>query len=131
MATRDDVIVLIQSNLAEQGVEGTSKKDAGVAMDAVLKAIGEAAMADVGGSGLRTVLGTFRRKETNDRVGHNPQTGEPVDIKGRVSVAFKPAGIFNVLKEETAKPAKKAAPAKAAAKPAAKAPAKKVPAKRK
>ena len=120
MATRDEVIVAIQANFAAAGVEGASKKDAGIALDAVLGAIGTTVMADEGSTGLRTSIGTFRRKETNDRMGHNPQTGEPVEIKGRRSVSFKPASAFNVLKEETKAPAKKAAskaaPAKAAPK---------------
>ena len=121
MATRDEVIVAIQAGFAEAGVEGATKKDAGTALDVVLAAIGATVMAEgEGGTGLRTNLGTFRRKETNDRMGHNPQTGTPVEIKGRLAVAFKPSSAFNVLKEAKAAPKATAKTAKAAPKAAPK-----------
>jgi DNA-binding protein HU-beta len=36
-------------------------------------------------------FGTFRTKYRKTRMGHNPQTGEKIKIKGRNVVSFKPS----------------------------------------
>ncbi|KAA1373666.1 HU family DNA-binding protein [Aeromicrobium fastidiosum] len=68
---------------------GSSKADAGAALDAVLDGI-----ADQLAEGNQVVLagfGTFETRDRAARTGRNPQTGESIDIAASTSAAFKPA----------------------------------------
>jgi DNA-binding protein HU-beta len=121
MANRDDLIAAVQSELAAAGVESSTKKDVGVALDAVLKGIRKVAMAE---GSIRTVVGTFKRKDQAARTARNPRTGESVEVPAKQTFALKAYAIGEeVAAEAEAAPAKKAAPA---AKKTPAAPAKKV-----
>ena len=113
MATRDDIIANVQINLAAAGVANASKKDCGVALDAVLNAVATTAME---GESVRTVIGTFRKRHSDAREGRNPKTGETVHISARDALAFRPSAALVVVEgEKVAKKATaKAAPAKKA-----------------
>jgi len=39
-------------------------------------------------------FGTFETRTKNDRIGRNPQTGEPITIKGRRVVVFRASGVL-------------------------------------
>jgi DNA-binding protein HU-beta len=68
---------------------GLSQNDAGKAIDAVFEAIAGAV------KHRKTVaiagFGTFAPKTRNARTGRNPSTNEPIQIKEKTSLAFKPA----------------------------------------
>ncbi|MDR0858382.1 MAG: HU family DNA-binding protein [Oscillospiraceae bacterium] len=64
-----------------------SKKDAGIALDAVLSAI-EDALAKKQKITL-VGFGTFEVKHREARKGHNPSTGAPIDIAASNAVHFK------------------------------------------
>lgn len=74
-------------------------------------------------------FGTFEQRHRGARVGKNPQTGEPVQIKASNTVAFKPGKFLkdSVNPESAATPAAKPAakPKAPATKPKAAAPKKK------
>ena len=108
MATVNDLLAQVQTNLKAQGVDST-KKECGVALEAVLNAIQTAAL-DQGS--IRTAIGTFKRKDCAARQAHNPKTGDKVDVPAKTTVSFK--SYYNEVVGEK-KAAKKAAPAKAAA----------------
>ena len=75
-----------------------SKKDADKAVAAVLASIEEALVA---GDKVQLIgFGTFEVKERAARTGHNPKTGEAVEVGASRVPAFK-AG--KVLKEKVAK----------------------------
>ena len=120
MATREDIIVRVQANLQAEGTEA-SKKECGIALDAVLQAVAETAMAE---GSVRTSIGTFRAKHTEARTGRNPKTGDPVEIPEKTTLAFK-ASKAQAAVAEAPVAKKAAAPAKKAV--AAAAPAKKAP----
>ena len=67
--------------------KGLTKKDAGIAVDAVFDAIGDA-LAE-GESVQLMGFGTFGVKERAAREGRNPRTGEVVKIKAAKAPAFK------------------------------------------
>ena len=119
MATREDIITRVQTNLQAEGTEA-SKKECGIALDAVLQAVAETAMAE---GSVRTSIGTFRAKHTEARTGRNPKTGEPVEIPEKTTLAFKASKAQATVAEAPAP--KKVAAKKAVAAPAA--PAKKAP----
>ena len=66
-----------------------SKKDAAAALDALTSTITDALKAE--GKLAIPSLGTFQVKEHAARTGHNPRTGETVEIAARRVPAFKPA----------------------------------------
>lgn len=117
MASRDDILAVMKDKLAANGVEGATKKDCGVALDAVLASIKEVAMEH---GSIRTSIGTFRRKEQAARVARNPRTGEAVDVAAKTTLGFKPSASSTAeaaeaapapkAKKVVAAPAKKAAP---------------------
>src|SRR4051795_5079936 len=66
-----------------------NKKEIGDVVDSLLTAVTKALA-----SGERVDLrgfGSFVPKETKARQGRNPQTGEPIQIAAKKTVAFKPA----------------------------------------
>src|SRR3954449_6122870 len=66
-----------------------NKKEVGDVVDSLLTAVTKALA-----SGERVDLrgfGSFVPKETKARQGRNPQTGEPIQIAAKKTVAFKPA----------------------------------------
>jgi len=66
-----------------------SKMEAGKALDALMATITDALKAE--GKLAIPNLGTFQVKEHAARTGHNPRTGETVEIAARRVPAFKPA----------------------------------------
>jgi len=66
-----------------------SKKDAAAALDALTSTITEALKAE--GKVAIPSLGTFEIKERAARTGHNPRTGEKVEISAKKVPAFKAA----------------------------------------
>ena len=66
-----------------------SKKDAAAALDALTSTITDALKAE--GKLAIPSLGTFQVKEHAARTGHNPRTGETVEIAAKKVPAFKPA----------------------------------------
>ena len=66
-----------------------SKKEAGKALDALMATITDALKAE--GKLAISSLGTFEVKEHAARTGHNPRTGETVEIAAKRVPAFKPA----------------------------------------
>lgn len=65
-----------------------SKADAGRALDAVLDAVTNALKAS--DQVVLVGFGTFSVKNRAARIGRNPQTGEPIQIKAARVPAFKP-----------------------------------------
>ena len=66
-----------------------SKKDAAAALTALTDVITEALKAE--GKVAIPSLGTFELRERAARTGHNPRTGETVEIAAKKVPAFKPA----------------------------------------
>ena len=66
-----------------------SKKDAAAALDALTSTITEALKAE--GKVAIPSLGTFEVKQHAARIGHNPRTGEKVEIAAKKVPAFKAA----------------------------------------
>ena len=66
-----------------------SKKDAAAALDALTGTITEALTA--GDKVAIPSMGTFEVKERAARTGHNPRTGEKVEIAAKKVPVFKPA----------------------------------------
>jgi len=66
-----------------------SKMEAGKALDALMATITDALKAE--GKLAIPSLGTFQVKEHAARTGHNPRTGEKVEIAAKRVPAFKPA----------------------------------------
>jgi nucleoid DNA-binding protein len=65
-----------------------SKKDAGLALDAVLDAITESLKA---GETVQLVgFGTFKVTHKEARTGRNPSTGQPIEIAASNKVSFSP-----------------------------------------
>jgi len=62
-----------------------SKKDSGMAVNAVLDTVQANVKKGVGLVG----FGTFKVTRTKARTGRNPQTGEPIKIKAKNVVRFK------------------------------------------
>ena len=84
--------------IAKIAEAGLSKKDAGVALDAAIAAIGDALAK---GDAVQLIgFGTFGVKERAAREGRNPRTGEVVKIKASKVPTFK-AG--KGLKDKVAK----------------------------
>lgn len=75
------------SKIAEKA--GISKKDAGVALTALTATITEELKA--GEKIAIPNLGTFEVRERAARTGHNPRTGETVEISAKRIPAFKAA----------------------------------------
>ena len=73
--------------IAKIAEAGLSRKDAGVALDAAIAAIGDALAK---GESVQLVgFGTFSVKERAAREGRNPRTGETVKIKAAKAPTFK------------------------------------------
>ena len=84
--------------IAKIAEAGLSKKDAGVALDAAIAAIGDALAK---GDAVQLIgFGTFGVKERAAREGRNPRTGEVVKIAASKVPTFK-AG--KALKDKVAK----------------------------
>ena len=66
-----------------------SKMEAGKALDALMATITDALKAE--GKLAIPNLGTFQVKEHAARTGHNPRTGETVEIAAKKVPTFKPA----------------------------------------
>ncbi|MCB1920970.1 MAG: HU family DNA-binding protein [Candidatus Competibacteraceae bacterium] len=64
-----------------------SKAAAGKAVDAVLDAVSKALKG--GETVVLTGFGTFSVRERPARTGHNPKTGEPMEIKASKAPVFK------------------------------------------
>ncbi|HRX71682.1 MAG: HU family DNA-binding protein [Candidatus Competibacteraceae bacterium] len=64
-----------------------SKAAAGKAVDAVLDAVSKALKG--GETVVLTGFGTFSIRERPARTGHNPKTGEPMEIKASKAPVFK------------------------------------------
>ena len=77
---------------------GYTKKDIGVVLDAAFDAIvNEIA----NGEGIKiTGFGTFSTTVRKARTGHNPQTGEKIDIPATTSVKFKPSTVLKAKAKE-------------------------------
>jgi len=106
MASRQDVVTVMQAKLAAAGKTGATKK--------------EVVMGEGEGTGtVRTVIGTFKRRDVAARTARNPRTGEPVEVDAKSLLAFKAAApkveapVAKPAKKAAAKPAAKAAPVKA------------------
>ena len=73
--------------IAKIAEAGLSKKDAGIALDAAIAAIGDALAK---GESVQLIgFGTFSVKERAAREGRNPRTGEVVKIQAAKTPAFK------------------------------------------
>ena len=73
--------------IAKIAEAGLSKKDAGVALDAAIAAIGDAL---AGGDTVQLIgFGTFSVKQRAAREGRNPRTGEVVKIAAATVPSFK------------------------------------------
>ena len=73
--------------IAKIAEAGLSKKDAGIALDAAIAAIGDALAK---GESVQLVgFGTFSVKERAARTGRNPKTGEPLKIAASKVPGFK------------------------------------------
>jgi DNA-binding protein HU-beta len=66
---------------------GSSKAEAGKAIEAVLSSIGK--VADGGGRITVPGFGTFRNKNRPERAGKNPRTGADIVVAARSELAFK------------------------------------------
>lgn len=68
---------------------GLSKKDTEKMMDALFAAIGDALASgdkvQIGG------FGSFETKQRAARTGHNPRTGEEIEIAAAITPVFKPS----------------------------------------
>ncbi|MFN3234420.1 MAG: HU family DNA-binding protein [Gammaproteobacteria bacterium] len=67
---------------------GSSKAEAGRALDAVLSGITEGLVKD--GTVALVGHGTYTKVERSARTGRNPRTGEPMDIPASTTAKFKP-----------------------------------------
>jgi len=77
---------LIEAVAAELG---DSKAAASRAVDAVISSITNGIKSD---DGVTIVgFGTFIRKQRKARIGRNPATGKPMEIKASQTVGFKPS----------------------------------------
>lgn len=65
---------------------GSSKKDAGVALEATLQSIASALKS--GNSVTLIGFGTFKTIKTSARKGRNPQTGKEIEIPASTRVKF-------------------------------------------
>ena len=77
----------LKAKIAEK--TNLSKKDAAAALDALTGTITEALTA--GDKVAIPSMGTFEVKERAARTGHNPRTGEKVEITAKKVPVFKPA----------------------------------------
>lgn len=77
----------LMNQIAEKA--GISKKDAGAALTALIATITEEMKA--GEKVAIPSLGTFEVRERAARTGHNPRTGETVEIAAKRIPAFKAA----------------------------------------
>ena len=75
-----------------------TKKD----IDEILTAFTEVVTQQVrrGGSVKLVGFGTFCRRETKERLGRNPQTGEQISIPAKTKPAFAPGKEFKRIVEE-------------------------------
>lgn len=106
MASREELIAAVQANLEAHEMTVT-KNDAGIMVNCVLEAVQAVAME---GGSLRTAIGTFKRRDSEERTARNPRTGEPVQVPAKSVLAFK--GYAPKVETPAKKaPAKKAAPA--------------------
>ncbi len=71
---------------------GLTKKDAGLAVNAISDVVIEALNA--GDKVTITGFGTFEVVEREARTGHNPQTGEPMEIPAGKAPKFRPGKQF-------------------------------------
>jgi len=120
MASRQDVVTVMQAKLAAAGKTGATKKECEELMDITLASLEEVVMGEGEGTGtVRTVIGTFKRRDVAARTARNPRTGEPVEVDAKSLLAFKAAApkveapVAKPAKKAAAKPAAKAAPVKA------------------
>ena len=71
---------------------GTTKKDAGIAIDAVLEGIRTGVIED--GKVTLVGFGTFTTAVRKARKARNPKTGEAVDVPAKIVPKFKPSAKF-------------------------------------
>lgn len=83
MMTSNDLVQLLSS------AHGLTKAEAKTYVDAVFTAIGDAAAKgdEISING----FGKFATKQTPEREGRNPATGEPMTIKAATKISFKAA----------------------------------------
>ena len=74
---------------------GLTQADAGRALDATCDIVTNAVKKN--DQVTITGFGTFARKDKPARVGRNPRTGEPVQIKAKKSAVWKPAAALKDL----------------------------------
>ena len=85
---KGELIERVQATLGE----GTSKKDAGLAVDAVLEVIADGIREN---NGVHLVgFGSFKVTERAARMGHNPSTRKPMRIEASKSVRFAPSAVL-------------------------------------
>ena len=68
---------------------GWSKSDATRAVETVLDGIRDGIKRDE--SVTIVGFGTFSKKQRSARTGRNPNTGEPIEIKAKTTIGFKPS----------------------------------------
>jgi len=89
----------LKDNVAE--ALNTSKRDAGLAIDAVLEAIKDGLAKD--GKVTLVRFGTFSTVKRAARTARNPKTGEPVEVPEKMAPKFKASkelkDLVNVLDE--------------------------------
>lgn len=76
-------------------VDGLTKKDTAIILDAISEAITESLVAGGEGEKLNFPgIGSFEVRERAGRVGRNPQTGEAIKIPSKLYVKFKASKAF-------------------------------------
>lgn len=90
---------MTKNDLIEQirGVVGETREKTTMYVDIVFAVMREELRKDRGKVSIQG-FGTLERKETRERKGRNPRTGEEVHISAGARVAWKPAG--NLLGEK-------------------------------
>lgn len=76
-------------------VDGLTKKDTAIILDAISESITESLVAGGEGEKLNFPgIGSFEVRERAGREGRNPQTGEKIDIPAKLYVKFKASKAF-------------------------------------
>ena len=92
MKNKKDLIAAIAAKT------GYTKKDINVVLDAIFDTIADSIAS---GDGVKiTGFGTFDTTIRKARTGHNPQTGEKIEIPAMTSVKFKPSACLKAKAKE-------------------------------